>query len=135
MTAEEKIARQRLSVLELAQALGNVSEACRQWGMSRTQFYEYKRRFQTHGLEGLKDLPPIPKDHFFTTPPEVVEHILALSLEHPAWGCTRLSDRLKLAGVSVSSPAVQNILIKHGRGASTSACSSWKRKRPSRRSS
>jgi len=50
MTAEEEVARQRLSVLELAQALGNVSEACRQRGMSRTQFYEYKRRFQTHGL-------------------------------------------------------------------------------------
>lgn len=106
MTAEEKVARQRLSVLELAQALGNVSEACRQRGMSRTQFYEYKRRFQTHGLEGLKDLPPIPKAHPFTTPPEVVERILALSLEHPAWGCTRLSDMLKLEGVSVSSPTV-----------------------------
>ena len=116
MTAEEKLAHQRLSVLELAQALGNVSEACRQRGMSRTQFYEYKRRFQTHGLEGLKDLPPIPKEHPFTTPPEVVERILTLSLEHPAWGCTRLSDMLKLQGVSVSSPTVQNILIKHGMG-------------------
>ncbi len=30
MKAEEKLARQRLSVLELAEALGNVSEACRQ---------------------------------------------------------------------------------------------------------
>jgi hypothetical protein len=29
MKAEEKVIRQRLSVLELAQALGNVSEACR----------------------------------------------------------------------------------------------------------
>ena len=77
MTAEEKIARQRLSVLELAQALDNVSAACRQRGMSRPQFYEYKRRFQTHGLEGLKDLPPIHKSHPFTTPPEVVERILA----------------------------------------------------------
>lgn len=26
-------------------------------GVSRTQFYEYKRRFQTRGLKGLKDLP------------------------------------------------------------------------------
>ena len=51
--AEKKVARHRLSVLELAKALGNVSEACRRRGISRTQFYEYKRRFQTHGLEGL----------------------------------------------------------------------------------
>lgn len=116
MTAEEKVARQKLSVLELAKALGNVSEACRQRGVSRTQFYEYKRRFQTHGLEGLKDLPPIHKSHPFTTPPEVEEKILELSLEHPGWGCVRLSDWLKLEGISVSSPTVQRILIKHEMG-------------------
>ncbi|RLG35236.1 hypothetical protein DRN98_01605 [Methanosarcinales archaeon] len=75
-----------------------------------------KRRFQTHGLEGLKDLPPIHKSHPFTTPPETVERILELSLQHPVWGCVRLSDHLKLEGISVSSPTVQNILIKHGMG-------------------
>ncbi len=75
MKAEEKLARGRLSVLELAEALGNVSEACRRRGISRTQFYEYKRRFQTHGVEGLKDLPPVHKSHPMTTPEEVQEKI------------------------------------------------------------
>ena len=68
MNAEKKLIRQRLSVLQLAEALGNVSKACRQRGLSRSQFYEYKRRFQTHGIEGLKDLPPIARNHPFTTP-------------------------------------------------------------------
>jgi transposase InsO family protein len=112
--APDKLAHQRLSVLELAEALGNVSSACRQRGMTRTQFYDYKRRFELQGLEGLKDLPPIHKSHPQTTPPEVVERIVALSLTHPAWGCVRLSERLKLDGVSVSSPTIQSILIKHG---------------------
>jgi transposase InsO family protein len=116
MKAEEKVARQRLSVLELAETLGNVSEACRQRGMVRSQFYEYKKRFQEQGLAGLKDLPPIPKDHPFTTAPEVVERILALSMDHPSWGCVKLSDWLKLQGLSVSSPTIQNILIKHDLG-------------------
>jgi transposase len=116
MKAAEEIAKQRLSVLELAQVLGSVSEAYRQRGVSRTQFYEYKRRFQTHGMEGLKDLPPIHRDHPFTTPPEVVDRILKVSLEHPGWGCARLSDTLKLEGVSVSSPTIQSILIKHEMG-------------------
>jgi transposase InsO family protein len=114
MNAEEKIARQRLSVLQLAEALENVSAACRQRGMTRTQFYEYKRRFELQGVEGLKDLPPIHKTHPQTTPAEVVEQILALSLKHPAWGCVRLSAHLKLDGISISSPTVQSILIKHG---------------------
>lgn len=116
MNAEEKIARQRLSVLELAEALGNVSEACRRRDISRTQYYEYKRRFQTHGLAGLKDLPPIHHSHPQTTPPEVEERILALSLDHPAWGCNRLSDWLKLDGVGVSAPTIQKILNRHQMG-------------------
>ena len=41
MNPETKILRHRLSVLELAESLGNVSEACRQRNISRTQFYEY----------------------------------------------------------------------------------------------
>ncbi len=114
MNAEEKVARHRMSVLELADALGNVSEACRRRGMTRTQFYEYKRRFQTHGLAGLKDLPPAHRTHPQTTPQPVVERILALSLEHPAWGCCRLAAMLKLEGTSVSSPTIQGILAKHG---------------------
>lgn len=56
----QKLARQRFSVLEMAEALGNVSEACRRGGMDRTSFYEWKRRFQTHGMAGLIDLPPKP---------------------------------------------------------------------------
>jgi transposase-like protein len=63
MEAAVKIAKQRLSVLDLAEQLGSVSMACRCRGMDRTSFYEWKRRFQTHGLEGLKDLPPIHKSH------------------------------------------------------------------------
>ncbi len=114
--AEKKVVRQRLSVLELSEALGNVSEACRRRGISRTQFYEYKRRFQTHGIAGLKDLPPIHKTHPQTTPPEVVEQILSLSLSNPMWGCVRLSNQLRLVGISVSSPTIQNILIKHEMG-------------------
>lgn len=116
MNAEDKLARQRLSVLELAERLGNVREACRQRGVSRTQFYEYKRRFQTHGIEGLKDLPPIHKTHPQTTPPQVVERILELSLANPTRGCNWLHDRLQLEGVSVSAPTIQSILNKHDLG-------------------
>jgi hypothetical protein len=123
-----KLARQRLGVLQLAQALGSVSAACRRAGMDRTSFPpraagrsgtpgdEWKRRFQTQGLEGLKDLPPVRRTHPMTTPPAVVERVLALSSDNPAWGCVRLADQLQLEGVSLSSPTVQTILIEHGVG-------------------
>lgn len=102
MNAELKLAQQRLSVLELAQALGNVSEACRRRGMTRTQFYEYKRRFQTHGIEGLKDLPPIPKSHPMSTPAQVVQRIVELALAHPSYGCNRLQALLLAEGRRLS---------------------------------
>jgi transposase InsO family protein len=111
-----KVARQRMSVLQLAEMLGNVSEACRRSGMDRTSFYEWKRRFQTHGIDGLKDLPPIHHTHPQTTPPEVEEKIIATSLKHPGYGCVKLSALLKLEGVSVSSPVIQKILIRHNLG-------------------
>lgn len=90
--AASKLAEHRLSVLELARELGNVAEACRQRGLDRTSFYEWKRRLrtdsldQTHGFEGLKDLPPIHKSHPQTTPPETVARIKELAPEHPAYG-------------------------------------------------
>ncbi len=39
MTLEDSIHTQRLRVLRDAERLGNVSEACRRHGMSRTVFY------------------------------------------------------------------------------------------------
>jgi len=54
-----KVARQRMSSLQLTKALSNASEACRQSGMDRMSFYEWKRRFQTQEIEALKDLSPI----------------------------------------------------------------------------
>ena len=94
--ASAKVARQRLSVLEMAETLGNISEACRRGRMDRTSFYEWKRRFQTHGLEGLKDMAPIPKSQPNQTTPETEAAIVECSLAHPSWGCVKLSDFLKL---------------------------------------
>ena len=113
---ETKLAQHRLSVLELAKELGNVAEACRQRGLDRTSFYEWKRRFQTQGFEGLKDLPPIHKSHPQTTPPETVERIRALALAHPAYGCNRFEAMLALEGVRVSSITIQKILHENGLG-------------------
>lgn len=108
--AATKVARQRLSVLDLAARLGNAAEACRRRGMDRTSFYEWRRRFQTHGLDGLKDLPPIHRSHPQTTPAEVVERIVALALEHPAYGCNRIEALLMLEGRRVSAITIQKLL-------------------------
>jgi transposase InsO family protein len=114
--ANAKLAHRRLTVLELAERLGNVAEACRRGGIDRTSFYDWKRRFQLEGLDGLKDLPPIAKSHPMTTPPEVVERIAELALLHPAYGCNRLEALLALEGRRLSAITIQKILNDKGLG-------------------
>lgn len=114
MTAEIKLAQVKLTLLQLAEKLKNVSEACRRKGMSRSQFYEYKRAFQEHGFEGLVDQLPIPRVFPNATPAEIKECILAISMEHPAWGKGRITDHLRLEGIVLSSSTVRNILLREG---------------------
>lgn len=114
--AEREQASLRLSVLKLAEKLGNVSEACRRRGIGRSRFYEWKHRFRKYGLAGLLDRPPVHKGHPMTKASFVVSQILELSMEHPAWGCMHLSKELKLIGVSVSSTVIHRILTSHGLG-------------------
>jgi transposase InsO family protein len=112
MTAETKIAQGRLTLLQLAERLRNVSEACRQRGVSRSQFYEYKRSFQEFGFEGLKDRLPIPKTFPAETPADVKEKVIERSLDYPVRGPVFISDRLRLEGISVSPTTIRNIWIK-----------------------
>jgi len=51
-----------------------------------------------------------------TTLREVEQKIVSLSLAHPAWGCNRISDQLKLEGTGVNAPTVPNILNKNSLG-------------------
>ena len=112
MTADKKLAQKRLTLLQIAEKLRNVSEACRRHGVSRSQFYEYKRAFQERGFEGLIDKAPIPKTFPNETPPEVKEKLIETSLKHPAWGPIHVSDHLRLQSVTVSPGTVRNIWLK-----------------------
>ena len=106
----------RLKTLRLAEKLGNISAACRSSGMDRTSFYEWRRRFQRLGVEGLENRSSAPKQHPFTTPNTIVEKVIKAALRNPEWGCIRISKSLSEQGLSLSSPTVQKILIQHNIG-------------------
>jgi transposase InsO family protein len=110
--ASEKIALQRLRTLKLAEELKNISEACRRGSMDRTSFYEWKRRYQLHGLDGLLDQPPVPKSHPKTTPTHVRDAVIELSFKHPSWGSKRAALELTAEGMTISNWTVQSILNK-----------------------
>jgi transposase InsO family protein len=117
MLRQEKHFNQRMSVPELSQLLSNAGAAAyRQRNPGCNHFFELKQRFQHSGIEGLKDLPAAHKSHPRKTPEQIIETILSLSIEHPAWGCVRLSDTLKSRGITISSPTIQKLLIKNNMG-------------------
>jgi len=55
MTTQEKLIRNKLSLLELAEYLRNVSEACKVNGVSRQYFYDIKKAYEENGLDGLRE--------------------------------------------------------------------------------
>ena len=114
MTTKDKVARRKLSLLELATDLDNVSKACRIMGYSRQQFYEIRRNDQTHGADGLIDrLPGAKGPHPNRGSEEIEQAILAHSLDHPGHGALRVSHELMLKGVQVSSGGVRGVWSRH----------------------
>ncbi len=99
MTTNEKVARRKLSLLELAKELNNVSKACKLIGYSRQQFYEIRRNYQTYGAEGLLDkLPGCKGAHPNRVAPEIEQAILDYSLNRPTHGPLRVAQELALQG-------------------------------------
>ncbi|MBN1278153.1 MAG: transposase [Chlorobiaceae bacterium] len=114
--SEVKEILRRISVLQLAESLGNVSAACRKSGISRSQYYEYKKRFEAQGIEGLQSHPPIARSHPDTTPHDVADKIRMLALSHPGKGPNYLELLLKSDGNRVNFVTIQKILEREGLG-------------------
>ena len=115
MTTIEKIARRKLSLLQLVQDLANVSRARKVMGYSRQQFYEIRRNFQTYGAEGLIDrLPGAKGPHPNRVSAEIEQAILDHALAHPCHGSTRVEQELRLEGVQVSSGGVRGVWQRNG---------------------
>ncbi len=116
MTGSDVIYLRRVRVLELADELDNVSEACRLVGVSRTSFYDWKRLADAYGLEALRPRqrrrPRQPNE----TPPWQVDIILAEAISRPTLGAGQLLEFLEDRGVFISESGVQKVLRRHNLG-------------------
>ena len=82
-------------VLELEEEQDSMAELCRQYGISRQTGYKWWTRFQTAGIEGLKDESRAPHQH----PNAITDHrrraIIAMRVSHPHWGPRKIVARLE----------------------------------------
>jgi len=118
VTALPQSTRRKLSLLRLAEELGNVSKACQIMGYHRDTFYEIRRAFQVGGLAGLLEQKRGPRSSPSNRlAPEIEAAILKYSLQHPTRGQQRVANDLRLAGLEVSPGGVRNVWLRHDLGA------------------
>ena len=114
MTALSQSTRRKLSLLELAHELQNVSKACRIMGYHRDTFYEIRRAFQVGGVAALVDQRRGPRNpHPNRVSPEVEAAILDYALAHPTHGAQRVSNELRLQGIEVGPSGVRGVWLRH----------------------
>jgi transposase len=108
MTTQEKLIRRKQSLVELAEYLQNISQACKIHGVSRQHFYDIRKAYEEHGLEGLREKSrrkPCMKNR---VAPEVEEAVVNMAYEYPAYGQTRVANELRKRG------RVRSIWVRHG---------------------
>jgi len=114
MTTQEKLIRNKLSLLESAEYLKNVSEACKVNGVSRQHFYDIKKAYEENGLDGLWEKSrrkPCMKNR---VAPEIEDAVVRMACEYPAYGQARAANELKKQGTLVSSGGIRSIRLRHG---------------------
>ncbi len=114
MSASSQRTKRKLSLLQLAEELGNVSKACQIMGYHRDSFYEIKRAFQTGGVAALVEQRRGPRGpHPNRVSPEVEQIILDFCLAHPTKGSQFVANQLRLQGVEVSQSGVRGVWQRH----------------------
>jgi transposase InsO family protein len=114
MTAHSHSTKRKLSLLALADELGNVSKACKLMGYHRDTFYEIRRAFQIGGVAGLVDERRGPRGpHPNRVAPEVETAILDYALQWPTHGSQRTANELRLKGVQVGPGGVRGVWQRH----------------------
>jgi transposase InsO family protein len=115
MTALPHSTRRKLSLLQLAEELGNVSKAAQLMGFHRDSFYEIRRAFQVGGVEALVDKKRGPRaPHPNRVAPEVEQRILQYALDWPTHGQQRVANELRLQDIQVSPCGVRGVWVRHG---------------------
>jgi transposase InsO family protein len=113
---EQTLMSQRKAFIQQAiQAERNMSQLCREFGISRKTGYKWLKRYLEMGEEGLKDQSRRPRHSPRRTPRVIEEKVLRMRRQYPVWGGRKLNTHLKDLGYQdIPSPStITAILHRH----------------------
>lgn len=105
MTTWRKLIHRKLSLLELAEYLKNVSEACRVVGVSRQHFCDIKQASEEGGIEALREHTRRKPNLRNRAAPEVEAAVCELAVAQPALGQVRAANELRQRGPVAQAPS------------------------------
>jgi transposase InsO family protein len=108
----ERIIKNKVGLLNLAEELGNISKACKVMGFSRETFYRYHRAVSEGGVEALVEKTRR-KPNFENRVDEATETaVIGMAIEFPAYGQVRASNELRKKGIFISASGVRSVWLR-----------------------
>ena len=113
MNTTQKLIRNKMGLLNLAEELGNISKACSVMGLSRQTFYRYQELVNEGGIENLiertRKKPCLKNRVDEATEKAVIE----MATDFPAYGQVRASNELRKKGTFISPTGVRSVWIRN----------------------
>ena len=106
--------RKKMMVLEYARGIGNNVQACRDFNIPDSSFYEWKKVYEKEGKAGLRRKKPVAYSHPKKIHIQVADKILQIRRDYQM-GPERIMWYLeRYHGISVSESSVYRILAHNG---------------------
>lgn len=113
LQSNERIIRHKVGLLNLAEELGNVSQACTVMGMSRDAFYRYKDAVENGCVIALLDKSRLRPNLKNRLDEETENAVVNYAIEQPAHGHVRTSNELRKRGVFASPSGIRSIWLRN----------------------